>query len=76
MSSESKDPKNSKNPMDNLPKGNIWTALIITLALFLLVYALIYFCWLRASFKVIKKGPGAYLPKPAEPAADDEEAMI
>ena len=50
--------------------------LIITLGLFGLVYALIYFCWLRASFKVIKKGPGAYLPKPAEPAADDEEAMI
>ncbi|MDY4755445.1 MAG: ATP-dependent zinc metalloprotease FtsH [Candidatus Faecousia sp.] len=37
MSSESKDPKNSKNPMDNLPKGNIWTALIITLALVLLI---------------------------------------
>ncbi len=50
--------------------------LIITLGLFGLVYALIYFCWLRASFKVIKKGPGAYLPKPAEPAAEDEEAMI
>ena len=50
--------------------------LIITLGLFGLIYALIYFCWLRASFKVIKKGPGAYLPKPAEPAADDEEAMI
>ena len=37
MSSESKDPKNGKNPMDNLPKGNIWTALIITLALVLLI---------------------------------------
>ena len=37
MSSESRDPKNSKNPMDNLPKGNIWTALIITLALVLLI---------------------------------------
>ena len=37
MSSEMKDPKNSKNPMDNLPKGNIWTALIITLALVLLI---------------------------------------
>ena len=37
MSSESKDPKNSKNPMDNMPKGNIWTALIITLALVLLI---------------------------------------
>ena len=37
MNSESKDPKNSKNPMDNMPKGNIWTALIITLALVLLI---------------------------------------
>ena len=37
MSSEMKDPKNNKNPMDNLPKGNIWTALIITLALVLLI---------------------------------------
>ena len=37
MSSESKDPKNSKNPMDNMPKGSIWTALIITLALVLLI---------------------------------------
>ena len=37
MSSEMKDPKNSKNPMDNMPKGNIWTALIITLALVLLI---------------------------------------
>ena len=37
MSSEAKDPKNSKNPLDNMPKGNIWTALIITLALVLLI---------------------------------------
>ena len=37
MSPESKDSNNSKNPMDNLPKGNIWTALIITLALVLLI---------------------------------------
>ena len=45
------------------------------LALFLLVYALIYFCWLRASFKIIKKGPEAYLPKPAGAGASDEEAI-
>lgn len=37
MNSESNDPKNSKNPLDNMPKGNIWTALIITLALVLLI---------------------------------------
>lgn len=49
--------------------------LIITLALFLLVYALIYFCWLRASFKIIKKGPESYLPKPADAGSDDEEAI-
>ena len=33
MSSESKNPKNQKGPMDNFPKGSIWTALIITLVL-------------------------------------------
>ena len=37
MSSESKNPKNQKGPMDNFPKGSIWTALIITLALVLLI---------------------------------------
>ena len=37
MNPESKDPKNNKNPLDNMPKGNIWTALIITLALVLLI---------------------------------------
>ncbi len=37
MSSESKEPKDGKNPLDNMPKGNIWTALIITLALVLLI---------------------------------------
>ena len=37
MNPESNDPKNSKNPLDNMPKGNIWTALIITLALVLLI---------------------------------------
>lgn len=35
--------------------------LIITLVLFALVYALIYFFWLKASFGIIKKGPQAYL---------------
>ena len=35
MSSESNDQQN-RGPLDNLPKGNIWTALIITLALVLL----------------------------------------
>lgn len=37
MSSESQNPKNQKGPMDNFPKGSIWTALIITLALALLI---------------------------------------
>ena len=37
MSSESQKPKNPKNPMDNVPKGSVWTALIITLALVLLI---------------------------------------
>ena len=37
MSSESQNPKNQKGPMDNFPKGSIWTALIITLALVLLI---------------------------------------
>ena len=37
MSSESKNPKNQRGPMDNFPKGSIWTALIITLALVLLI---------------------------------------
>ena len=37
MSSESKEPKDGKNPLDNMPKGNIWTALVITLALVLLI---------------------------------------
>ena len=37
MNPESNDPKNSKNPLDNMPKGSIWTALIITLALVLLI---------------------------------------
>lgn len=37
MNSESNDPKNSKNPLDNMPKGSIWTALIVTLALVLLI---------------------------------------
>ena len=37
MSSESKNPKNQKGPMDNFPKGSIWTALIITLVLVLLI---------------------------------------
>ncbi len=37
MSSESQKPKNPKNPMDNMPKGSVWTALIITLALVLLI---------------------------------------
>ena len=37
MSSESKNPKNQKGPMDNFPKGSIWTARIITLALVLLI---------------------------------------
>lgn len=37
MSSESQNPKNQRGPMDNFPKGSIWTALIITLALVLLI---------------------------------------
>ena len=37
MSSESKEPRDGKNPLDNMPKGSIWTALIITLALVLLI---------------------------------------
>ena len=36
MSSESNDNQNH-NPLENFPKGNVWTALIITLALVLLV---------------------------------------
>ena len=36
MSSESNDNQNH-NPFENFPKGNVWTALIITLALVLLV---------------------------------------
>ena len=37
------------------------TMLIITLVLFLAIYALIYIFWLRASYRIVKKGPGAYL---------------
>ena len=37
MSSESQHPKNPKKPMDNMPRGGVWTALIITLALVLLI---------------------------------------
>ena len=37
MSSESQNPKNPKKPMDNMPRGGVWTALIITLALVLLI---------------------------------------
>ena len=36
--------------------------LVITLLLFLVIYVMIYFFWLRASFRIIKKGPEAYLP--------------
>ncbi len=44
--------------------------LIITLVLFLVIYALIYFFWLRASYRIVKKGPGAFMndaPETAEP---------
>ena len=37
MSSESQNPKNPKKPMDNMPKGGVWTALIVALALVLLI---------------------------------------
>lgn len=39
--------------------------LIITLVLFALVYIFIYACWIRASLRVIKKGPNGYLEAPA-----------
>ena len=42
------------------------TMLIITLVLFLVVYALIYAFWLRASYRIVKKGPGAYLANASE----------
>ena len=44
--------------------------LVITLLLFLVIYVMIYFFWLRASFRIIKKGPEAYLP-----AINDEEVQ-
>lgn len=44
--------------------------LVITLLLFLVIYVMIYFFWLRASFRIIKKGPEAYLP-----ANNDEEVQ-
>ena len=37
--------------------------LIITLALFALIYILIYVFWIRATWRIIKAGPSAYLPK-------------
>lgn len=42
--------------------------LVITLVLFLAVYALIYFLWLRASYRIVKKGPHAYLGSVSESA--------
>ena len=45
--------------------------LIITLALFLVVYVAIYAFWIRATFRIVKKGPSAYLEPAFAHAADE-----
>ena len=46
--------------------------LVITLLLFAVIYIAIYALWLRASFKIIKKGPEAFFPG-AQADPDDNE---
>ena len=45
--------------------------LIVTIILFVAVYALIYFLWLRSAFRTIKKGPEVFLE--TETLAEEEE---